>query len=228
VRINAVGTPWHDDDLGVVAALVTRARQAEVQSALAGVRVPKSREVDAVTELARRLPGVPLHLLLEDALGVERAFDLARAHEQVASIGLGEADLRSDLSVVDDDGLAWCRSRVVVAARAAGLEPPAMSVYPQVRDHEGLSESCRVGKRLGFLGRAAIHPAQLPVIEEAFAPRAADVERASEVVRRVGTAAAAGGGTVVLDDGSFLDVAMVQAAERILLLAKRAGIATGD
>lgn len=221
VRINAVGTPWHDDDLGAVGDLVSRAGAGDDQPPLASVRVPKSRSVEEVSELARRLPGVPLHLLIEDALGVERAFDLATSHPDVASIGLGEADLRSDLGVDGDDGLVWSRSRVVVAARAAGLAPPAMSVFPRVKDLEGLSESCRVGKRLGFLGRAAIHPAQLPVIEEAFAPTATEVSRAGEVVERVQTAAAGGAGTVVLDDGSFLDVAMVRAAERTLRLARR-------
>lgn len=221
VRINPVGTSWHLDDLGAVADLVNRVGVDDGQAPLAGLRVPKSRNVEGVTELARRLPGVALHLLLEDALGVERAYDLARSHQQVGSIGLGEADLRSDLGVADDDGLVWCRSRVVVAARAAGLAPPAMSVFPQVKDLAGLSRSCLVGKRLGFLGRAAIHPAQLPVIEDAFAPTATEVERAAEVVHRVEAAAAVGAGTVMLDDGTFMDVAMVRAAERVLRLAQR-------
>jgi citrate lyase subunit beta/citryl-CoA lyase len=227
VRINPVGTPWHVDDLGAVADLVNRVGVDDGQAPLAGLRVPKSRTVEDVTELARRLPGVPLHLLLEDALGVERAFDLATSHHQVGSIGLGEADLRSDLGVADDDGLVWCRSRVVVAARAAGLVAPAMSVFPQVKDLAGLSMSCLVGKGLGFLGRAAIHPAQLPVIEEAFAPTVTEVERATEVVQRVQTAAAAGAGTVVLDDGSFLDVAMVRAAEDTLRVARRVATREG-
>lgn len=227
VRINPVGTPWHDDDVHAVAELATRAGLHDGRSALAGVRVPKARSVDAVTSLGRRLPGVPLHLLLEDALGIERAFDLATAHQQVSSIGLGEADLRSVLGVDSDDGLLWCRSRVVVAARAAELPAPAMSVFPHVKDVAGLLETCQAGKRLGFRGRAAIHPSQLPIIEQAFAPTDTEVERASEVVRRVQTAAVAGAGTVVLDDGTFMDVAMVRAAEAVLRLARRSETGNG-
>lgn len=214
VRVNAIGTPWHEDDLGAVAGMPGR-------SALMGVRLPKARSVDEVRVLADRLPGVPLHLLLEDALGVERAFDLATAHEQVSSIGLGEADLRSDLGVSGEEGLAWARSRLVVAARAAGLPSPLMSAWTQVKDQDGLAESCRRGKASGLLGRAAIHPAQLPVIEAAFAPGEQEAARAREVVERVRGASRAGEGTVVLDDGTFLDAAMIRSAERTLALARR-------
>ena len=128
VRVNALGTPWHEDDLAAAAAMPPTA----------GVRVPKVTAPHQVVDLAAQLPGVRLHLLLEDALGVERAFELATAHEAVASIGLGEADLRSDLGVESEEGLAWARSRVVNAARAAGLPAPQMSVYATLRDPDGL------------------------------------------------------------------------------------------
>lgn len=207
VRVNAVGSPWCEDDLAAIAATGV------------AIRVPKVTEPAAVRDLAGL--GVPLHLLLESALGVERAYELATASPAVATIGLGESDLRSELGVVDETGLGWIRSRLVVAARAAGLPAPAMSVYPNIRDLDGLAASCAVGRSLGMLGRAAIHPAQLPVIEEAFTPSAAQVERAREVLERVGSAAADGAGTVVLTDGTFLDVAMVAAARRTLAIADR-------
>jgi citrate lyase subunit beta/citryl-CoA lyase len=76
----------------------------------------------------------------------------------VASIGLGEADLRADLGVTENGGLLYARSRIINAAAAAGLLPPHMSVHPDVGDVDGLRRSCEVGHRLGFLGRAAIHP----------------------------------------------------------------------
>ena len=213
VRINAAGTPWHAADVAAVAALPPSV----------GVRVPKAESVSQVRALADALPGRRLHLLLESALGVERAFELASASAQVASLGLGEADLRSDLRVDDEAGLAWPRSRVVVAARAAGLPAPAMSAYTHVRDLDGLAASCRAGRALGFCGRTAIHPGQLDVIRQAFAPTERDVERAREVVARVAEAADAGSGTVVLADGTFLDVAMIDRARWVLALADRAG-----
>ncbi|MPV35597.1 HpcH/HpaI aldolase/citrate lyase family protein [Georgenia subflava] len=209
VRINHRATPWHDDDVAALAAL----------PAAVAARVPKVESAEEVALLAGRLPGRALHLLIESALGVERAFEIATASEQVASLGLGEADLRSDLRVSDDAGLAWLRGRVVNAARAAGLPSPAMSAFTNVRDEAGLVESCRAGKALGFLGRSAIHPAQLAPIRAAFRPSDEEVARARSVVERVGAARTDGVGAIALADGTFLDVAMVEQARAVLALA---------
>lgn len=210
VRINHRGTPWHVDDVAMVAALPPGV----------GARIPKVESADEVRALAAALPGRALHLLVESALGVERAFELATASPQVASIGLGEADLRSDLRVDADDGLTWARSRVVVAARAAKLPPPHMSAYTNVRDLDGLAASCRTGRALGFCGRTAIHPGQLDTIRAAFLPGDGELAAARDVLERVGDAATEGVGAVALEDGTFLDVAMVERARWILRLAR--------
>lgn len=208
VRINHPSTPWHAGDVALVAAL----------PAGVGTRIPKVESADEVRALAAALPGRPLHLLVESALGIERAFELATASPQVASIGLGEADLRSDLRLDGDEGLTWARGRVVVAARAARLPPPVMSAYTNVRDLNGLAASCRSGRALGFCGRTAIHPAQLDTIRAAFLPSADEVAAAREVLDRVGDAAVEGVGTVALEDGTFLDVAMVERARWVMEL----------
>lgn len=210
VRVNALGTPWAALDLEAVASLPPNVE----------VRIPKVTDPSDVLHVAAAVGGRALHLLVESAAGVEAAYDVARAHPQVASLGLGEADLRSDLGVDDDAGLAFARSRVVNAARAAGLPAPSMSVYPNVMDEDGLSRSCAVGRQLGFLGRAAIHPRQLAAIVKAFAPSAPEVERARRVVDAVRNALVAGSGTLVLPDGTFLDVAMVERARRTIALAE--------
>ncbi|TDE99122.1 CoA ester lyase [Occultella glacieicola] len=214
VRVNAPGSRWHEADLEAVADL----------SLEIGLRLPKvtgPQDVDAVRE---RLPGREVHALIETALGLERAFEIASA--SVASVALGEADLRSELGLAagpaaaaGEQGLAWARSRLVVAAAAANLPAPQQSVYADVRDLDGLARSCAAGRALGFVGRTAIHPVQLPVIREAFAPTDAQISRAREIVERVGAAQADGAGTVVLADGTFLDVAMVRSARRVLDLA---------
>jgi citrate lyase subunit beta / citryl-CoA lyase len=209
VRINHPSTPWHADDVAMLATL----------SVGVGVRIPKAESADEVRALAAALPGRALHLLVESALGVERALELAAASPQVASLGLGEADLRSDLRLDGDEGLTWARSRVVVAARAARLPPPVMSAYTNVRDLDGLAASCRAGRALGFCGRTAIHPGQLETIRAAFLPSEAEVAAAREVLERVGSAAVEGVGTVALADGTFLDVAMVERARWVLELA---------
>ncbi|MEU0137940.1 CoA ester lyase [Streptomyces sp. NPDC006296] len=184
---------------------------------LSGIRLPKITHAASVHHVAALAPGVPLYPLLESALAVEHAYSIAGAHHAVRGVALGEADLRADLGVRDDAGLDWPRSRVVVAARAAGLDPPVMSVFPDVRDLPALRSSCAHGRGLGLLGRAAIHPRQLPVIERAFRPTAREVEAAEEILE----ASRAEAGAQALPDGRFVDAAVVAAAGRTLSLARR-------
>ena len=107
-------------------------------------------------------PGVPLYALLESALGMEHAYAIATAHPALHGIALGEADLRADLGVRDDAGLDWPRSRVVVAARAAGLAPPAQSVYPDIRDLDALAALLRPRPRPGLPGPRGHPPPPAP------------------------------------------------------------------
>jgi len=170
------------------------------------LRVPKvsgTDDLDAVD-------GREVHAILESALGIERAFAIA-GHPAVRSLTLGEADLAAELGLEGEDAFAWLRSRVVVAARAAGLPAPMMSAYPDLRDLDGLAHSCAVGRRLGFHGRSAVHPAQVPVIRDAFAPTEAEVAWAHEVLAVLSSA-----GVARLADGSMVDEAMRRRAEGIV------------
>lgn len=209
VRVNALGSPWASADLALLAGLPTQV----------GVRLPKCERPDDVVRVADTVGPRPLHLLVESARGVEAALELALAHDRVASIGLGEADLRADLGVSDERGLLFARSRVVVAAAAAGLEPPSMSVFTDVRDLEALRTSSVEGRRLGFVGRAAIHPRQLAVIRDVFAPSREEVARALEVVEAAEAGTVSGHGAVALVDGRFVDEAVVRQARRLLARA---------
>ncbi|MGA8114053.1 MAG: CoA ester lyase [Actinocatenispora sp.] len=217
VRVNDVRGGTGRADLVMVASLAPEV----------GVRLPKVEDAATVRAVAELLPGRPLHPLLESALGVENAFTVATAHPQVAGIGLGEADLRADLGLPggqpDPPGLAYPRSRIVVAARAAGLPAPAQSVYPDVRDLTGLAASCRAGRAAGFHGRAAIHPAQLPVIVEAYTPTAAELAAARELLAASVDAEGAGPGALALADGRFVDEAVLRTARQVVSLADRAG-----
>ncbi|MGP3977450.1 HpcH/HpaI aldolase/citrate lyase family protein [Streptomyces sp. 8N114] len=213
VRVNALDGPLAEDDVRTLAPL----------PGLAGLRLPK---VPGVGELRRAAGWVPrgndvppLYALLESALGIEHAFEIATGHHAVRGIALGEADLRADLGLPSGagGGLEYARGRAVVAARAAGLAPPPQSVYPDVRDVEGLALDCAEGRARGFLGRTAIHPRQLPVIEAAYRPSAEEIATAEEIVTAVGTDA----GALALADGRFVDAAVVAGARRTLELARR-------
>jgi citrate lyase subunit beta/citryl-CoA lyase len=207
VRVNALDSPWAEQDIAAVVP----------SPGLSGLRLPKVTSAAEVIRLARRTGPTDLYALLETALGVEQAYTVATAHPSLRGIALGEADLRADLGVRDDAGLDWSRSRVIVAARAAGLPPPAQSVHPDIRDLEGLAASCAHGRALGFLGRAAIHPRQLPVIERAYLPTEEEAEQAETILK----AAATGQGAQALPDGRFVDAAVITAAQRTLSLARR-------
>ncbi|AQS70078.1 CoA ester lyase [Streptomyces pactum] len=207
VRVNALDGPLAAADLTALAAL----------PGLSGLRLPKVMAPEQITGVAAATGGPPLYALLETALGVERAYRIAAAHPSLRGIALGEADLRADLGVRGDTGLDWSRSRVVVAARAAGLAPPSQTVHPDTRDLEGLAASCAHGRALGFLGRAAIHPRQLPIIERAYLPTERELEEAETIVK----AATAQPGALALPDGRFVDAAVVATAQRTLSLARR-------
>ena len=226
VRINALDGPLAHEDVRALAALPGTAglrlpkvcRPAQVVQVAEWVRAARA-EQGLPTDGEGRHQGPGLYALLESALGVEHAYAVATAHPTLRGIALGEADLRADLGAQGEDSLSWPRSRVVTAARAAGLPHPPQSVYPDVRDTEGLARSCARGRTLGFLGRAALHPRQLPVIEEAYLPSPQEVDAAQEIVQAAATEA----GALALPDGRFVDAAVVEGAHRTLALARRRG-----
>lgn len=216
VRINSLSSPWWQRDAAALAELAAR----RPGSRPAAVRVPKVESPEHVRRVAELLgEQTPLYCLIESARGLEAASEIAGAHPAVAGVALGEADLAGDLGV-SGEGLAWARSRLVVAARAAGLPSPALSVYPWLDDEAGLYESCLAGRRAGFLGRSVLHPKQIPVVIRAFTPSTAEVQAAEATLHALGGADIMEGGTAVLADGSFVDRAMAEGASRTLALSR--------
>ena len=199
VRVNAGDA----DDLDVVATL-----------AIEGVHVPKVAGPGDVPSIDR-----PVHCLIESAAGVEAAFEIATTRG-VAGISLGEADLRSETGALEA-GLDWARGRIVNAAVAAGLPRPPQSVYPHLNDDEGLARSCLRGRELGHLGRSAIHPAQLAIIERAYLPTEEETARARATVEQLEQAL----GAATLAGGEFVDAAMLGGARQTIALAERFGTA---
>jgi citrate lyase subunit beta / citryl-CoA lyase len=210
-----------DDPKPPVVEVRVNAGDAGDLSALAAVpgdfavRLPKVEspgDIDAAVGAIGR--EIQVAALIETARGLEAAVAIS-AHPSVMTVGLGEADLASDLGSAADDVLDWARVRLLVAARAAGKPPPMMSVFADIRDLEGLAADTRRGKAMGFVGRTAIHPSQLPVIATAFAPTDAEVAWANEVL-----AVTARGGVATLGSGEMVDPAMRRRAEGILALRR--------
>ncbi|MDX3381311.1 CoA ester lyase [Streptomyces niveiscabiei] len=208
VRVNAPDTPWSRADLAALSPL----------PGVSALRLPKvttPRDITATTGLLSR--EIPLYALLESALAIENAYAIATAHPALAGLALGEADLKADLNTTSDASLAYPRSRTILAARAAALPPPPQSVHTNTRDLTALAATSAAGRALGFLGRAAIHPRQLPVIERAYLPTEEEIEKAESIVK----AAEANEGAQALPDGTFIDRAILEAAHRTLSLITR-------
>ena len=214
VRVNAPGSALAGEDVEAVAG-----------PNLAGLRLPKTESAEAVRRVTERLKNLGceagIQCLIESALGLELVFEIARAHERVVGMSLGEADLAADLGVRDEAGLVYARSRLVVATRAAGLPGPVQSVYTNVRDEEGLRRSTEEGKNQGFVGRSAIHPNQLSTINEVFTPTEREVAEAEGLLARLEESAGSGTGAFILEDSRFVDEAVVGSARLTLSLARR-------
>ncbi|MEZ7238729.1 CoA ester lyase [Rhodococcus sp. GXMU-t2271] len=205
VRINAAGTEPARADLAAVAAVAR------------GIRIPKVESVEDVRWVADQVPGTPLICAIESAKGVANAITIA-AEPTVAHLALGGIDLQNDLGTDNGDtALHYARSHLVIASRAAGIEPPIDSVYPHLDDTDGLRRQARASRSLGFFGKSAIHPSQLPAIHAEFSPREDELRWAREVVEAFDRA---GGAALRLPSGEFVDLPVAERARSILRLAE--------
>ena len=177
--------------------------------------IPKVRRAADVQVAARALSAAPLLLLIETARGLENAVEIV-ACDGVAGVIFGGFDLAIELGAEPRwEALLYARSRVVHAAALSALDAIDMPSR-DFREMSGLREEAARARRLGFAGKAAIHPAQIPVIHEVFAPSTDEVRRASRILE----ADRAAGGSAVALDGSMVDRPVVEAARRIIQRAR--------
>lgn len=206
IRINDLNGQWGKADL-----------EAICLPYLMGIRLPKVASVDTVKIAARILDQgksqAQIHLLIESALGIANLNLLANSDPRIAAISLGEADLRSDLRVTDEDALAYARSALVVASRAAGLRQPSQSVYTNTKDLDGLRESTIKGKASGFFGRSVIHPNQIEVVNDVFTPTLAEYEKAKELLDWYENMQNSGESVMALPNGDMIDPANIHYAK---------------
>ena len=217
VRINPL--PLGLDDLDAVAP--------ENPDVILIPKVEDSDTVRAVDERIRKLTErrVWLMPILETALGIERAFDIASAGDRVVALTIGLEDYTADLGViktVEGTESLYARSRLVNAARAAGCQP-IDSVFGDVGDEVGLRSWAARARALGFEGMGCVHPRQIRPIHEAFAPSAVEIEKALRVVAAFEEAESRGLGVVSLGS-KMIDPPVVKRALRTVQIARRAGL----
>ena len=226
VRVNAIGTQWC---LGDVMEAVRRG--------VDGIVLPKVesaadlRTIDWLIANLERERGLPpgridLMPIIETAAGFSRLDRIFGARSlkdyqgpwRVKRMAFGAADFASDVGMtwtVGEEELAEPRARIVIASRAAGIEPPIDTVWVRLDDAAGLRASVERSLRLGFQGRMCIHPDQVTVVNEIFTPSPEEAVRAKKIVDAF-KAAEASGLAAIQVDGAFVDYPVFHRAERVL------------
>lgn len=163
--------------------------------------------------------------IIESCLGVEKAFEIASASENVVALAIGLEDYTSDLGTkrtkIGTESF-YARTRIVNACKAAGKQA-IDSVFSDVGDEEGLRNNVLESKSLGFEGMGCIHPRQIKVIHEAFAPSTDEIEKAKRIILAFDDATAKGLGVVSLGT-KMIDPPVVKRAEKTIILAESLGL----
>jgi len=177
------------------------------------------KQVDAEIEKIQRDNNNPIWYMpiIESALGVEKAFEIATASPNVVALAIGLEDFTADLGVrrtTEATESFYARTRVVNACKAAGIQP-IDSVYSDVSNMEGLRKNVEISKSLGFEGMGCIHPRQIKVIHEAFRPSDEEIEKAQKIVDAFKEAEEKGLGVVSLGS-KMIDPPVVKRALQTL------------
>lgn len=206
VRVNSVDSPWHEPDCSALRGL----------NGLLAVIVPKSEDPEALSTLHQQLGGhVPVIALVETALGLHRAYQLAAA-AGVVRLAFGAVDFALDTGAGEDDlALLYARSALVVASRAAGNAQPIDGVTLALDDPLLAGANATSARRLGFAGKLCIHPSQVPVGNAAFTPTSQAVDRARHIVQ------ATADGTAARVEGQMVDAPVLERAKQVLRQANR-------
>lgn len=224
IRVNGLGTAWHDDDLAAVAG-----------SGADAVVVPKVdgpddvATIDAALSSASAPDALAVWAMVETPSGVFAAREIAAASPRLTTFVLGTNDLLKELRAEAVPGrapLLTALSQVVLAARATGTVV-LDGVFNDLSDDAGFLSECRQGRALGFDGKTLIHPRQLAGANEAFAPTPDDVDRAERVIAAFSEAEAAGRGVATVD-GRMVENLHVEQARRTLARAEAIATLEGD
>jgi citrate lyase subunit beta/citryl-CoA lyase len=199
------------------------------------ILIPKVEEPEQVREVDRMIAEIkerngiirPIWIMpiLESALGIENAFAVATASENIAGLTIGLEDYTADLGVVktaEGRESQYARSRVLNAAHAAGVQA-IDSVFSDVADMDGLRRWAEASRAAGFEGMGCIHPGQIRIVHEAFRPSAIEIERARKVVAAFEEAQDKGLAVVSLGS-KMIDPPVVRRALKLVERAKAMGV----
>lgn len=215
VRINGFDTEWGDADLATIAKAGPEA-----------VLLPKVNSAADIVDLASRLDAFPeaaetqIWAMMETPLGALNALEIAQA-PRMAGFVMGTNDLAKDLNTrarADREPMVTALGLSMLAARAAGIVA-VDGVYNAFKDDEGLRAECNQGRDMGFDGKTLIHPAQVAIANEVFAPSQADVDLARRQIEAFDQAVADGQGVAVVD-GKIVENLHVATARATLAKAE--------
>ena len=229
VRINGIDTPYWREDLDEI--LPCRPDLILLPKTGSALDI---READAyIAQVEERLGldsgAVGLVALIETALGVENAFSIASASPRVAALFLGAEDLTADLRckrTKEGREIEYARTRLVTAARAAGVEVYD-TPFTDVNDDEGAEADAALAKALGFTGKASISPRHVEGINRVFSPSQAEIDYAYEVMEAIRLAKEQGRGAVALR-GKMIDAPIVERARQTIAMAREMGLGRED
>lgn len=182
-------------------------------------------EINRLKELKYKNDPIFLMPIIESALGVEKAYEIAVSSNNIVAMAIGLEDYTADIGVrrtARGDESLYARTRLVNACKAAGIQP-IDSVFSDVGDMDGLREAVRKSRALGFEGMGCIHPRQIQVIHNEFYPTMGEVEKAVEIVKAFLKAKKKGLGVVSLGT-KMIDAPVVKRAQKIISLAVSLGL----
>lgn len=228
VRINGLDTCGALDIEAVVTAGVNVVRLPKTETAQDIIDVEK--EIERV----EREYGIPvgrtrMMAAIESAEGVLNARDIAKASDRLIGIALGAEDYVTNMKTrryPDGQELFFARSMILHAARAAGIAA-IDTVYSDVNNTEGFQAEVSHIKQLGFDGKSVINPRQIPLVNEIYTPTEKEIDNAKQVIWAIREAESKGSGVISLN-GKMVDKPIVERAERVIMLAKAAGVLTEE
>lgn len=221
VRINPVESPYWQKDLREIIPVKPDMIMPTKVGCAADVKVVSDYITQLEKEFGMEEGGVKMIPLIETAMGVENAYEIASADPRVTAIFLGGEDFTADMRckrTKEGTEIFYARSRMVLAARAAGVDVYD-TPWTDVEDYDGLIEDAKFVKSLGFTGKSSISPRHIPFINEVFSPTEEEIQYARDVFDCIEKAKAEGKGVVSLH-GKMIDAPIVARARQVLEAAE--------